>query len=51
MSEFWKAKGPTRQPALPITYWFPAWWGISPWASPFWTAVATPLPTQQEGPA
>jgi hypothetical protein len=35
VSVFWQAKGPAS--LLPITYWFPAWWGISPWASPFWT--------------
>jgi hypothetical protein len=22
--------------SLPITWWYPAWWGISPWASPYW---------------
>jgi hypothetical protein len=32
-----QTRGPgTDSSPLPITYWYPAWWGISPWATPFW---------------
>lgn len=39
LDDYAQSSGPECQPNLPITYWFPRWWGISPWASPFWTAT------------
>lgn len=27
---------PVQYGPLVVTRWFPSWWGISPWASPFW---------------
>jgi hypothetical protein len=37
MSGYCQAEGPAS--ILPITYWFPCWWGISPWASPYWSVI------------
>jgi hypothetical protein len=36
MSEYFRCKGPAHKPNLPISYWYSAWWGLSPWATPFW---------------
>jgi hypothetical protein len=46
MSEFFRSPGPRRGYAelLPITWWYPAWWGISPWASPYWSSSFTDAP-------
>jgi hypothetical protein len=38
LDDYAQSSGPEHKPGLPITYWFPRWWGISPWATAYWKA-------------